>query len=179
MPPFILVTSLPESRRSLTRHVTKYGSPTNATVGSAVVYTITVGNNGNANATNVVLTDTKPAFLDILSITISPNPGLTPVISGNTFTINFGTVRPTDVYVITVVTRVNAQGQPPGGANQVSLTTSSTTDRAFNNAASASLQIIPSSGGGDDPTLPETGFAPNVITDLSNIPRETYHSDRA
>ena len=153
--------------------VTKYGSPTNATVGSAVIYTITVGNNGTANANNVVLTDTKPAFLDIISITIAPNPGLTPTISGNTFTINFGTVRPTDVYVVTVVTRVNAQGRPPGGANQVSLITSSATDRVFNNAASASLQITSSSGGGTS-TLPETGFAPNKVTDLRDLPREVY-----
>ena len=153
--------------------ITKYGSPTSATVGSAVVYTISVGNNGNVNANNVLLTDTKPAFLDLISITISPNPGLTPVISGNTFTINFGTVRPGDVYVITVVTRVNGQGQPPGGANQVSLTTSATTDRVFNNAASASLQITAGGGGGDS-TLPETGFAPNKITDLGNVPREVY-----
>ncbi len=152
--------------------ITKYGSPTNATVGSTVVYTITVGNTGNVNANNVVLTDTKPAFLDLISITISPNPGLTPVISGNTFTINLGTVRPSDVYIITVVTRVNGQGQPPGGANQVSLTTSATTDRVFNNAASASLQIT--SSGGGTATLPETGFAPNKITDLRNLPREVY-----
>lgn len=151
--------------------VTKYGSPSSATAGSPVVYTITVGNNGNVNATNVVLTDTKPGFLDILSITISPNPGLTPVISGNTFTINFGTVRPIDVYIVTIVTRVNAQGQPPGGSNQVSLTTSSPTDRAFNNAASASLQIT---AGGGDTELPETGFAPHRITDLSQMPLETY-----
>ncbi|HJR78842.1 MAG TPA: sortase, partial [Anaerolineales bacterium] len=151
--------------------VTKYGSPSSATVGTAVVYTITVGNNGNVNATNVVLTDTKPAFLDIISITISPNPGLTPVILGNTFTINFGTVRPTDVYVVTVVTLVNSQGQPPGGSNQASITTSSATDRAFNNSASASLQITVSGG---DTELPETGFAPNEFTELSNIPREKY-----
>ena len=151
--------------------VTKYGSPSSATVGTAVVYTITVGNNGNVNATNVVLTDTKPAFLDIVSITISPNPGLTPVILGNTFTINFGTVRPTDVYVVTVVTLVNSQGQPPGGSNQASITTSSATDRAFNNSASASLQITVSGG---DTELPETGFAPNEFTELSNIPREKY-----
>lgn len=151
--------------------VTKYGSPSSATVGSAIVYTITVGNNGNVNAANVVLTDTKPAFLDIVSITISPNPGVTPVISGNTFTINFGTVRPTDVYVITVVTRVNAQGRPPGGSNQVSITTSSATDRTFNNSASAGLQITASD---DDTDLPETGFAPNEITSLSHVPRESY-----
>jgi LPXTG-site transpeptidase (sortase) family protein len=151
--------------------VTKYSSPSSATVGSAVVYTITVGNNGNINATNVVLTDTKPAFLNIVSITISPNPGLTPVISGNTFTINFGTVRPTDVYIVTVVTVVNSQGQPPGGSNQVSIATSSGTDRVFNNSASASLQITAST---EDTSLPETGFAPNEITDLIHVPREHY-----
>ena len=155
--------------------VTKYGSPANASIGSAVVYTITVGNTGNANATNVVLTDTKPAFLDILTITIAPDPGVAPVISGNTFTINFGTVRPTDFYIVTVVTRVNGQGQPPGGANQVALTTSSGTDRIFNNAASATLQITSSSGTNDgNPTLPDTGFAPNVITDVSGLPPERY-----
>jgi LPXTG-site transpeptidase (sortase) family protein len=151
--------------------VTKYGSPSTATVGSAVVYTVTLGNNGSVNATNVVLTDTKPAFLDIVSITISPSPGLTPVISGNTFTINFGTVRPTDVYIVTVVTRVNSQGQPPGGSNQASISTSSATDRTFNNSASASLQIT---ARGDDTDLPETGFAPNKITDLSRERRENY-----
>src|SRR5258706_3295556 len=126
--------------------VTKNGSPATATVGSTVVYTITVGNTGNTSATNVVLTDTKPAFLDIISITVSPNPGLTPVISGNTFTINFGTVLPTDTYVVTVVTRVNSQGVPPGGSNTVLITTSSATDRTFNNNAAAVLKI-PSSGG--------------------------------
>ena len=160
--------------------VTKFGSPSSATVGSAVVYTITVGNTGNTNATNVVLTDTKPAFLDFISITISPNPGLTPTIAGNTFTINFGTVTPTDAFVVTVLTRVNSLGQPPGGANNASLTTTSVTDRAFNNAASAAL-LIPSTGGGGGilksvRALPATGFAPGVVTDLSHTPQQTYLS---
>jgi LPXTG-site transpeptidase (sortase) family protein len=154
--------------------VTKYGSPASASVGSAVVYTITVGNNGNANGSNVIVTDTKPAFLDLLSITISPNPSLTPIIAGNTFTINFGTVTPADVYVITVVTRVNAQGQPPGGANQVALTTTSRTDRIFNNAASASLQITAARNVGGSSQLPETGFAPGLLTDLRHVVREMY-----
>ena len=160
--------------------VTKFGSPTSATVGSAVVYTLTVGNNGNVNATNVVLTDTKPSFLDIISITISPNPGLTSVLSGNTFTINFGTVAPTDSYIVTVLTRVNSLGQPPGGSNNVSITTSSITDRAFNNAGSAALQITSSASGGGNArsvrALPETGFAPGVVTDLSHTPHEVYSS---
>jgi LPXTG-site transpeptidase (sortase) family protein len=160
--------------------VTKYGSPTSATVGSPVVYTLTVGNNGNVNATNVVLTDTKPAFLDIISITISPNPGLTPVISGNSFTINFGTVTPTDSYIVTVVTRVNSLGQAPGGSNNASITSDSTTDRTFNNAASAALQITSATSGGGTVrsvrALPETGFAPGVVTDLSHTPHEAYLS---
>jgi LPXTG-site transpeptidase (sortase) family protein len=149
-------------------------------VGSAVVYTVTVGNNGNLNATNVVLTDTKPSFLDIISITIAPNPGLTPVLSGNTFTINFGTVAPTDSYIVTVVTRVNSLGQPPGGSNNVSITTSSITDRTFNNAFSAALQITSSASGSGNVrsvrALPETGFAPGVVTDLSHMPHEVYLS---
>jgi LPXTG-site transpeptidase (sortase) family protein len=157
--------------------VTKFGSPTNATVGSAVVYTITVGNNGNVSATNVALTDTKPAFLDIISITISPDPGLTPVISGNTFTINFGTVTPTDSYVVTVLTRVNSQGQPPGGSNAASITTNSTTDRSFNNAATAALQITSAGGNGNNTrALPNTGFAPHVTTQLETQPDDLKYA---
>jgi LPXTG-site transpeptidase (sortase) family protein len=78
-----------------------------------------------------------------------------------------------------VVTRVNSLGLPPGGSNNVSITTSSTTDRSFNNAFSASLQIASSSGGGNLGTvrsLPETGFAPGVVTDLSGMPQEEYSS---
>ena len=162
--------------------VTKNGSPSSATVGTIVVYALTIGNNGNLDATNVVLTDTKPAFLDIISITISPNPGLTPVISGNTFTINFGTVTPTDSYIVTVVTRVNSQGVPPGGSNVAAITTSAATavtDRTFNNNASAALQISSSSSGGgslSSAKLPATGFAPNVVTKLLSQPNDLAYA---
>jgi LPXTG-site transpeptidase (sortase) family protein len=160
--------------------ITKNGSPSTASVGTIVVYTITVGNTGNIAATNVILTDTKPVFLDIISITISPNPGLTPVISGNTFTINFGTVTPADSYIVTVVTRVNSQGVPPGGSNNVSITTGSTGDRSFNNASKASLQINANSSGGGHTSspkvLPSTGFAPGVVTDLGHMQQEAYAS---
>jgi LPXTG-site transpeptidase (sortase) family protein len=152
--------------------VTKNGSPDSATVGEIVVYTITVGNNGTGNATGVVLTDTKPSFLDIISITISPNPGLTPVISGNTFTINFGTVTPTDLYTVTVVTRVNSLGAPPGGDNIASVVTTSNGDVIANNAASARLQILISPS-----ALPATGFAPNRMTILPPKPESlTYNA---
>jgi mucin-19 len=158
--------------------VTKQGSPESAVVGDEVVYTITVGNIGNQTASNVVLVDTKPAFLDIMSITINPDPGVTPSISGNTFSINFGTMLPGDSFTVTVITRVGTTGTPPGGANQVVVTNdpANLTDRIQNNSASAALAItIPPTGGGGGPDddeengelpsrIPQTGFAPGEVS---------------
>ena len=155
--------------------VTKQGSPERAVVGDEVIYTITVGNIGNQTASNVVLVDTKPAFLDILTVTINPDPGVTPSISGNTITINFGTMLPGASYTVTVITRVNATGTPPGGTNNVVVTNDplNLTDRPSNNASAATLAItVPPTGGGGSPdddadntlpaTIPQTGFAPGV-----------------
>ncbi|MGD0877316.1 MAG: sortase [Anaerolineales bacterium] len=140
--------------------VTKYGNPSSARVGDTVIFTITVGNNGSVDALNVVLRDTKPAFLDIQSINISPDPGFPITISGNTFTIDFGTVTPTDFYTITVVTVVNHLAKAPGGNNNVSITTSSSGDPIFNDHAAAHLTIP------GNVVLPATGFAPGKITAL-------------
>jgi LPXTG-site transpeptidase (sortase) family protein len=160
--------------------VTKHGSPESAGVGDEVIYTITVGNNGNANATGVVLTDTKPAFLDILRILIDPNPGntLAAVISGNTFTINFGTITPATVYTVTVITRVNSLGQAPGGSNAVALTATSdpTTDRVVNNSSSAML-VVHSTTSGTASELPGTGFAPDRVTALPSQPASLAYAN--
>jgi LPXTG-site transpeptidase (sortase) family protein len=140
--------------------VSKLGSPEQASVGDTVTFTITVRNNGNADALGVVLTDTKPSFLDIVSVTISPNTGQAIVISGNTLTITMGTVRPVDVFTITVVTQVNSLGQPPGGANTASISTTSLGDPIFNDQDLANITIA------EPITLPSTGFAPGTITIL-------------
>ncbi len=158
--------------------VTKYGDPGTAHVGDTVIYTITVGNNGNADALDVVLTDTKPAFLDIVSINVSPNKNFPVVISGNTFTINFGTVTPTDFYTVTVLTKVNSLGRPPGGVNNASITTSSLNEPTFNDLASVEL-TIPSAphgngGGAYWSLLPHTGFAPGVVTSIAPEPANIY-----
>ncbi len=158
--------------------VAKYGDPSTAHVGDTVIYTITVGNNGNADALDVVLTDTKPAFLDIVSINVSPNKNFPAVISGNTFTINFGTVTPTDFYTVTVLTKVNSLGRPPGGDNNASITTSSLNEPTFNDSASVQL-TIPSNahgngGGAYWSLLPHTGFAPGVVTSVAPEPANIY-----
>lgn len=145
--------------------LTKYGDPAQAEVGDVVVFTISVGNNGNIDALDVVVTDTKPDFLDIISVNISPDRGFPVTISGNTITVLFGTVGPDDDYTITVLTRVNNLGQPPGGANNVVLTTSSLGDPIFNNNSAANLAIA-----AEPETLPDTGFAPNRVTFLPPQP---------
>jgi LPXTG-site transpeptidase (sortase) family protein len=165
--------------------VTKYGSPEAAAPGDTVIYTITVGNTGSTIATGVVLTDTKPAFIDILTVLIDPNPGgiYTAVITGDTFTIDFGDLDPGETYTITVITRVNSLGMGTGGDNiaSVSTTSSMATDRAANNTARAALAPASAPGGsgsGSDRedasiqgiSLPQTGFAPGEVSAMPPQP---------
>jgi LPXTG-site transpeptidase (sortase) family protein len=141
--------------------LTKFGDPKDATVGSIIVFTITVGNNGADPAQNVVITDTKPDFLDIILITIDPDPGILLTITGNQIEMNFGTINSTDHYTITIVTRVNGLGKPPGGVNNVYLTTSSEELVIPNDFSSAALSITAPAA-----LLPSTGFAPLRVTML-------------
>jgi LPXTG-site transpeptidase (sortase) family protein len=146
--------------------LTKNGDPASAQVGSLVTFLITVSNLGNATSGNVVVTDTKPAFLDIVSVSVSPGSGFPTSVSGNTITISFGTLAPGAVYTVEVVTRVNALGTPPGGANNVSLATDAANDRlTSNDSASAFLAVTAPIG-----ALPSTGFAPGRITALPAQP---------
>ena len=151
--------------------VTKYGDPASAQIGSIVTFVITVSNTGNTNADNVIVTDTKPDFLDIVSVNISPGPGFPTTISGNTITIDFGTLAPGDVYIVEVVTRVNGLGTPPGGTNNVSLTT----DLAHRPAQQQRRQRVcrhhhPAS------VLPGTGFAPGRVTALPAQPADRRYT---
>jgi LPXTG-site transpeptidase (sortase) family protein len=151
--------------------VTKYSDPGSAQVGDLVTFIMTVSNVGNVAATDVVVTDSKPAFLDILSVNITPGPGFPTIIAGNTVTVNFGTLAVGDIYTVTVVTRVNALAAPPGGTNVVTLATSSPTDNPNNNADSADIVITTT------PTvLPGTGFAPGRVTPLPVQPQEKAYA---
>ncbi len=146
--------------------VTKYGDPASAQVGSLVTFLITVSNLGNAASGNVVVTDTVPAFLDIVSVSVSPGSGFPTSVSNNTITISFGALAPGAVYTVEVVTRVNALGTPPGGANNVSLATDAANDRLTSNDASSAYLAVTSPIG----SLPATGFAPGRVTTLPAQP---------
>jgi LPXTG-site transpeptidase (sortase) family protein len=147
--------------------VTKSGDPEEAGVGETVVFTIRVFNNGTQNATNVVVVDTKPAFLDIVAVNVVP-AGPTITISGNTLTVDIGTVTPSDLYVITVETVVNSLGQSPGGANKVRVTADQDDDPTNN--FDKSFVTIPVTGG-----LPQTGFNPEDRLNKSLYKRGQYN----
>jgi len=147
--------------------VTKSGDPTIAQVGDTVTFTLVVTNEG-APAEDVVLTDTMPSFLDITAVLISPSPpscDALSCVSGNTITIDFGTVTQDDEFTVTVTTVVNSSAAPPGGTNQVSLVTSSVDADPTNNLDSVLLTIVEPGTG-----IPETGFAPGRRTVLPAQP---------
>ena len=146
--------------------VTKSGDPSTASIGDTIVFTLVITNNGTVNADNVVVTDAVPSFLDISSVVVAPaGPSVGIVL--NTITIDFGTVTPTDVYTVTITTVVNSSATPPGGPNNVTLTTTSPDSDLTNNLDGTPITIVLGSL-----EIPGTGFAPDQITRLPVQPEE-------
>jgi len=149
--------------------VAKSVDPPAVLIGDTVTFRMVVTNNGPETAQRVVLTDVIPAFLDISNVLVSPaGPAVT--IAGNTISIAFGAVAPTDVYTVTVRTVVNDLGVPPGGINTVNLTTTSTDTDPANNTDSVSLLIVALGA-------PATGFAPDRVCRLPAQPESKRYSD--
>ena len=149
--------------------MTKSGDPSTAAVGDTIVFTLVVTNNGTVDADNVIVTDIVPAFLDISSVVVAP-AGPSVGISGNTITIDFGTVTPTDVYTVTVTTVVNSSATPPGGTNNVTLTTTSPDSDPTNNVDDVTISIVLGTL-----QVPDTGFAPGRVTNLPPQPAENAY----
>ena len=141
--------------------MTKSGNPLTAQIGDAVVFTLVVFNNGNTDADNVVVTDVIPSFLSIGTVTVIP-AGPSVSIIGQTITIDFGTITPTDSYTVTITTVVNSSATPPGGSNDVTLTTTSLDSDPTNNFDSVTITILSD--------VPETGFAAGRVTLLPRQP---------
>jgi len=91
----------------------KNAVPPYALPGQEVTFTITVRNQGIAQAQNVWVTDTVPNFLTVLAVTTTK--GTVQPIVNNTVVVYVGTLEPygTEVVTITIRTRVRA-GTPPG-----------------------------------------------------------------
>lgn len=79
--------------------VYKTGEPGCCSPGDPVTYTIVVTNEGTADATNVVISDTLPAELGLDDVTTSKG---TVTIDGNHFEVIIGTVAPGEIVTIVV-----------------------------------------------------------------------------
>jgi len=147
--------------------VAKSGDPSFASVGEVVTFTLSVTNNGDADADNVMVTDELPLFLSITEVVVAPS-GPPVTILGNTVTVDFDTLSPTEVYTVTITTIVNSLASPPGGTNIATLTTDSPDADPDNNQASATLMIVLPGA----PEAPGTGFAPGRLTVLPSLPSD-------
>lgn len=76
--------------------------------GDHVIFTLTLTNEGSADATNVVVTDTLPAELILEEVTTSKG---TVTISGNSFTVVVGTLSPGEV--VTIVVQASLRADAP------------------------------------------------------------------
>jgi LPXTG-site transpeptidase (sortase) family protein len=164
--------------------LTKAANVSQASVGDTVTFTITVTNEGNTPAPNVIVTDTLPAVFDVIAVNVSmAGPALVPVVNvvpaigvgpaPYTVTVNLGTLQVTNVVTIQIATTVNSLGNPPI-VNNTGLTTSALTNNPLNDNDSVALTL------GIGPTtslsLPATGFAPGRATVLDYQPENLRYA---
>jgi LPXTG-site transpeptidase (sortase) family protein len=146
-------------------------------VGDTIVFTLIITNTGNAPADNVVVIDQLLPIFDVTGVTavyqVGGNAGTVSVTPGPapfTVTVNLGTLDVNDVVIIRVTTVVNSLGNPPI-TNTGRITTTSATDVTTNNADAATIQMITNSLA----SLPATGFAPNIKTEIPQQPRDLMY----
>lgn len=115
--------------------IIKTSTPTVASTGSNITYTLTVTNNGPATADGVVVTDTLPAGLGYGSATPAPTSAVGQVVTWNLGTIANGATR-----TLTVTAQANQGGVT---VQNTAVVTASTPDpNTTNNTAHATTQVI-------------------------------------
>ena len=126
--------------------ITKTANASQLFVGSNVIYTVTVRNNGPGPADNVVVTDTLPAGTTLVSA-----PGCT----GTTvLTCNVGTLAPSAQQSFTIT--VTLPSTPQGVSNTASVTSTTADTSTGNNTSTAAVQAVTIPAG--IPTLSEWGL---------------------
>jgi uncharacterized repeat protein (TIGR01451 family) len=113
--------------------------PANAVVGGQISYTLTVKNNGPANATNVVVTDSVPAGTTFVSST--PSQGTCDA----TVSCNLGSLASGGSATVTIVVTATAAGTV---TNTGKVTATQPDPNATNNSASATTNVYGFAPGG-------------------------------
>jgi uncharacterized repeat protein (TIGR01451 family) len=92
----------------------KSALPPYAQPGQEVTFTLTARNQGIAQAQNVWVTDTVPAFLDAFAATTTKGT-VQPIVS-NTVVVYIGTLEPYGAEVVTITIRTRVRSGTPDGA---------------------------------------------------------------
>ncbi len=160
--------------------ISKVGDPLQASIGETVTFTLDVTNQGNTSANGVVITDDLPSIFDVTAVNVSGAPfgtsvNVTPPIGTGSAPYSVvvtlgGPLQPNGLVTIEIVTRVNGLGNPP--ITNTARVTAQGDVNLSNNADGVTIRINAPSGIG----LPNTGFAPNVVTELPEQPRESMYA---
>ena len=118
--------------------VTKSDSPDPVLVGDPLAYTVTVANNGPAEATGVVLTDTLPA--DVTFGSASPTQGTCTEASG-TVTCELGTIASGAGVTVTIAVTPKEAAGGTSIANTASATAQVSDPDVSNNSASQTTTV--------------------------------------
>ncbi len=92
-------------------HITKSGDPSQARIGDAVTFTLIARNEGNTEATGVVVTDQIESYLDITGVTSTKGTVTWDNVS-RLVTVDIGTLAPAEEVTITIATVVNETATP-------------------------------------------------------------------
>lgn len=92
----------------------KIATPPDALPGQEVTFTVTVRNQGIAQAQNVWVTDTVPGFLEILDVIVTP-PRPSSILPGNIVVVDIATLAPYGTEVVTIIIRTRVRPGTPAG----------------------------------------------------------------
>lgn len=119
--------------------ITKTGAPNPVNVGSQLTYTLTVGNAGPLDDTNVTVNDTLPAGVTF----VSDNPSQGSCSGSTTVTCNLGTVKNGAQATVTIVVTPTAPGMV---TNTATVTGDKPDPNLTNNTSSTTTTVNQSSG---------------------------------
>jgi uncharacterized repeat protein (TIGR01451 family) len=131
--------------------ITKQMDPARAQVGYEITIVLIVRNYGNANATNVVVSDQLPPELDLLSASATRGSVNAVYGAGGVFTVTISALGPGEDSIITARARVNANANPlPITIINAALLDYEEGDPVSSNTTTVDVPKEDSDGGDDD-----------------------------
>jgi uncharacterized repeat protein (TIGR01451 family) len=129
---------IPHNNSDIDLAITKIGVPNPVNVGATLTYTLTIVNNGPATATGVIVDDTLPAGLTVVSTSTSQG---TDTTTNGTVEANLGTLADNAIATVKIVTTVDA-GVGPMLVNSATVSGEETDSNPSNNEATFTTNVL-------------------------------------